>query len=171
MINNIYYSFLIITLSGIAYQDLKYREVTWILFPSVAIIGILISLQSTTVLNIFQHWCINFLFLLLQYLLAKFAINLKNRTKKKDIVLGLGDILFLLSSAFFFSVSDFIKFYILSLLFSLVIFLLIIRPLDLPNNGNTIPLAGLQSIFMIILFVLQHFMKINLSIDQIYLFK
>jgi len=141
----------------IAYQDLRYREVSWIFFPFLTMLGFLISSKSTTASQVLQNWIINLAFLLLQYLVATFFLNFLNSGRNKKIILGLGDILFLLSSAVFFSLSGFIVFYLLSLLFSLLIFMLIIKKYSAVNKDGTVPLAGLQSVFLIILFAFRIF--------------
>jgi membrane protein CcdC involved in cytochrome C biogenesis len=64
-----------------------------------------------------------------------------------DEQIGIGDIAFLITIAFLFSPVNFILFLLLSLTFSLL-FVMTSRFI-LPNKFKTIPLAGLQAVFLL----------------------
>jgi hypothetical protein len=139
-------------LSIIAYQDLKTRSVSWFLFPLLAASGAGLAfseLQSPGLLLLYT--AINGLFLLLQFALLKMWLFIKNRrnTVLIDHAIGKGDLLFLLATCCFFPPVNFILFYLLSLVFSLLLYLLIRRWPAVSGNFTTVPLAGLQAGFLI----------------------
>lgn len=128
---------LILTVMGI--QDFKFRAISWYLFPALALCLLLIN-PSFSLYNCF----VNFGFVALVFVLLTGWFSLKsgslvNLTQKH---LGIGDILFLLCLAFFFSPLNFFFFYLLSLLIVCIgtgFYLLAFKP-----ETFTIPLAGLQ---------------------------
>lgn len=131
---------LLFTFGLIFYQDIKERQVYWFLFPLVGIcVGSLFFFKTLSELFI-AAIVINVLFvsilLLGIFLYAKFKL-------KSQKVIGLGDILFFLASAFAFSTISFIVIFIGSLIFSLVLHSAIAKN----RNAVTVPLAGYMSLF------------------------
>lgn len=121
-------------------QDLRSRSVYWFLFPVLTALFMLLTFSHAyawpTVL-------INIGFLLLQFLLVSVYFSVK-RGRRVNITAGLlgwGDLLFLLSIAFYLSVLNFLFFYIASLLFVL---------LFAAKRYKHIPLAGLQALLFLI---------------------
>lgn len=139
----------IIVLLGISavlifYQDYRSRSVVWVLFPLLMATGILYSLYYTDSLNTFLiNSSINLGFLLIQFLLLKLVFRFRKIVDKK---IGTGDILFAVCSCTFFSPVNFLVFYILSLAFSLCMHFSF--ALIKTNYQKTIPLAGLQAVFL-----------------------
>lgn len=152
---------IIVTLSLIAYQDFRFRAVTWILFPILAILGLIYfynTFSSYTVL-LWSSLC-NLSFIAIQLLLLVVYFSLKNRNKPSIALsrkIGVGDIFFLLATSCLLPFPDFILFYIASLLFSLLAFMWVIRK----KNSDTVPLAGLQSLVLITWLILNSFIPIN----------
>lgn len=136
----------IITLS-IFYQDFKNRSVIWILFPCIVIVGIFYCLYYSHSLRILTlNSIFNFSFLLLQFVLLKIVFRFKKIINYK---IGTGDVFFIVCCCTFFSPIYFLVFYILSLIFSLSSHF-VLRLFSKDYNDKTIPLAGLQSIFLFV---------------------
>jgi hypothetical protein len=134
----------------ITYQDFAFRAVTWIYFPVLAAICIFIRISlGCDKYSIFFDAVCNMLFVYFQllgvYIYFIFKDGLKFNTFSTKI--GSGDILFLIACGFLFPFFQYIIFYISSLLFSLLIYF-IISFARKPAGCKTIPLAGLQSIYV-----------------------
>ena len=128
----------------IGYQDLKYREVLWILFPVLAVaLGTLYYLQapsSVFLLNIAFNLCLVSLILLLLWGYARFVA-------KKQFLnhsFGLGDLLFFYAFSISFPSYTFILLFVGAIFFSLLCFLILKSRL----KYRTVPLAGLMSLFL-----------------------
>ena len=147
--------FIIASLLLLVIQDFKSRFVYWLVFPALVLEFILWHyLQQQSLKEIWQSILFNVLFLLLQLLLITIYFSLKSKRliNITSELLGLGDILFLLSMAFYFSVLNFMAFYLISLIESLITWLLW---LTLTKHKNKhIPLAGIQALFLIIFLTL-----------------
>ncbi|MBS1520708.1 MAG: hypothetical protein JST50_06925 [Bacteroidetes bacterium] len=130
----------------IFFQDIKSRSVYWILFP--ALTGLLLGLRyfqnSGSILN-WQSALFNVGFLIVQLLLVTFYFSIKNRklTNITNELLGLGDVLFILSIAFYLPIFNYLFFYIVSLITVLASW--ICWQSITSNNNKHIPLAGLQA--------------------------
>jgi hypothetical protein len=132
-------------------EDLFSRSLHWFLFPLLA--GALAVLQYERSHNFSMMWqaaAINIGFILLQLLLvsAYFSIRTKKLANVANGLLGLGDILFLLSITIYFSVLNFLAFYIFSLVITLLFWT--IWQSSSPKANKTIPLAGIQSFLFIL---------------------
>jgi hypothetical protein len=132
-------------------QDLASRSVYWFLFPLLAaMLFWLHFLQAASLAAIWQPCLINIAFLVLQLLLLTVYFSIKNK-KLVNIgngLLGLGDILFLLSITFYLSTLNFLLFYIMSL--TCILLLWLITQLAFRKKNEQIPLAGLQAILFIV---------------------
>mgnify|MGYP006910662882 CR=1 FL=1 len=135
--------------SAIAYQDLKEREVVWILFPVLALL--------LSALHIFNtQWHQFLLFSLTNILLVSGVLLLlflytKHLTRKKFIntSFGLGDLLLFYAFSLGFPTVTFVLLFVGAILFSLMVFVLF----KTRYNPNTVPLAGLMGIFIITVFI------------------
>jgi hypothetical protein len=144
---------ILVVLTLIFLQDLKSRAVYWFLFPILSILLIALRFQHTFS---WSDWrksvLINVGFITVQLIFLTLYFSLKNK-KWVNItarLLGLGDILFLSSIAFYLSVLNFLFFYITSLIGVLILWL-IWQGVSFKKNKH-IPLAGFQSlIFMLFL--------------------
>jgi hypothetical protein len=79
---------------------------------------------------------------------AYFSVRQKSLVNITNELLGWGDILLLLSAAFYLSVLNFIFFYLISLMMSLAIWL--IWQVLSGKKDTKIPLAGLQAIGLVL---------------------
>ncbi|MBB5440952.1 Flp pilus assembly protein protease CpaA [Pedobacter sp. AK017] len=135
---------LILLVMGI--QDMKFRAISWYLFPVLAIVLLLLN-PSLSLQNCLLN--IGFVAFVLVLLTAWFSLKQGSMVNLTRRHLGMGDILFLLCLALFFSPVDFFLFYLFSLLLICMgtgAYLLLRRPANF-----TIPLAGLQGFVLILL--------------------
>ncbi|MFD0766142.1 hypothetical protein ACFQZI_14860 [Mucilaginibacter lutimaris] len=132
-------------------QDITSRSVSWPVFPFIALCGLTLQwLLSYPLSDTLRLTAFNLLFLMLQFLGIRlyFLITRGQKAKVVDKMIGWGDILFLISVAFFLPVTTFIAFYILSLLLVLTGWLLYLQIIRSANRH--IPLAGLQALIFIL---------------------
>lgn len=138
---------IMIVLAGIAFQDLKSRSVYAFWFPALAAgficYRLLLPHNDEPLFTVIGT---NLVFLFLQFLLVSAYFSFKQRqwVNITSGLLGWGDILFLISTAFFLSVINFLLFYVLSLIVVLITWLAWLQ-LSGTKNRHT-PLAGLQAI-------------------------
>ncbi len=147
----------------ISYQDFKDRAVWWWLFPLVMIMGVGKGWSPD---DYFISIGFNLGFLLIQWLGLSLYFSVKHRewTNIIDRQLGLGDVLLLLGLATVFSPINFLLFYIVSIVFSLIIAI----AFGWHKQGKTIPLAGLQAICWIIVLGIEWAFNISfLSTDLV----
>ncbi|MDP9080011.1 MAG: hypothetical protein M3O71_21505 [Bacteroidota bacterium] len=133
------------------FQDLRERAVFWILFPVLALSFLSYRLlRNDPVAAICQAALVNIGFIAVVFLLltAYFSVKRRKWTNVTDGLLGLGDLLFLLALCFYFSILNFLLFYITSLILVLATWL-IWR--SVVKNSNEVPLAGLQAVLLAIL--------------------
>ena len=147
------------TIVIISYQDFTSRSVSSILFPVILILGIFWSLSGqTTIVTIAWNTLINSLFLFSQFLLLKFYFHFRNDGKKLiNKKIGLGDILFIVACTVYFSPLFFILFYCLSLIASLLFYILWQLLFKRRQSQPNIPLAGIQAIFLFCFILLNHY--------------
>ncbi len=132
-------------------EDILSRSVHWYLFPLLTAGLFILKLQHQTMSDAWVPSAINIVFLALQlFILAiYFSVKSKKWINVTQTLLGWGDILFLLSIAFYLSVLNYLFFYVASLLMILLFWL--IRNLVTKNKFNHIPLAGLQALIFALL--------------------
>ncbi len=141
----------------IVYQDFKQRMINWWLPLVILVSGGWISYVNIGWPHVLSNWGINLAFLFGQWLVVGIAFGLgKKQWKFFDHLIGWGDILFLAAVAVLFSTVNFLVFYSISLLASLLgfgIYQLISR-----KNNITVPLAGAISICHLVFVVTIKFM-------------
>lgn len=145
-------SILLVLLAIIMYQDIKDKEVTLLVLLSLIVTGGLLHFLQQNYWVFLVSLLVNTLLigivLLFIYLYAKFKmkVSLPN-------VLGMGDILFFLFLGFSFPTASFSILFSVSLLFSLSLSVLI------KSKENLVPLAGYQSVFLLLVLVVNHLFK------------
>lgn len=159
------------TAAVIIYQDFKFRAVIWIAFPVLALLGIVYSLVfEPSFTRLLMNSSVNIVFLVLQFGLLYIYFRMKRATGKLvNDKIGLGDILFLLATCFFFSPLFFLLFYISSLAFSLLAFLLFRKKLFPAGSLQKIPLAGFQAIFFIAFLTVYKINNLHITQDDLLL--
>lgn len=141
--------FLIIFLGIIFYQDIKFREVYWFLFPIIGILMSLIFIKATILnyflLNIYFNIALVSFIVFILFLCSKIVF------KKKFLnhSFGLGDLLFFFSFSLGFPSVTFIILFTFSILFSLLMHLI----LKSQKQIKTVPLAGFMSAFLIFVYL------------------
>lgn len=151
-------------LSLIFYQDLKFKAVTWILFPIVAVVFLVFNIYSNSFEVVLFNSIINLGFVAIQLILLTLYFSIKAR-KIVNIAqqsLGWGDILFLVAVCVLLPPNTFFLFYIVSLI--LVVMKEIIARLVFARHSDKIPLAGLQALLLACLIVIQQlFLRLNIT--------
>ena len=146
------YTLLIIILLIILVIDFKYRKIHSIsLFFLVTILTISSYFESSA-LVIIKNTESNFVFLLTLYLFLCLYFSLRERKLNFNLSdkIGVGDILFFICLIPYFNLLWFILIFNLGCIVSLVIFLF----LSSYQKSRNIPLAGLFSLFLVIVFIL-----------------
>lgn len=155
----IWLKIILITIFGVIFwQDYKERLVYWYLYPFVGILGFSIQLFFTDISLIFVNSSVN-LCLVVTMLLILWVYSkliLKQNLINKGI--GIGDVLFFVFLSFCFSIISFFVLFVFSLLFSLILYLILIRA---KTKMETIPLAGFMSLFFVAVYVSTFFLNSN----------
>lgn len=152
---NVLIILLIINLISISFQDFKSRSVYWFWFPVLICLFVIKNYfeNGQAQINQKENILINLAFLFVQLLLVSLYFAIKHRqwvNITRDL-LGWGDVLLLISIAFYLSPLNYIVFYVLSLILicsSWVIITLLFKKIN-----KQIPLAGLQSVILIVFLV------------------
>jgi hypothetical protein len=132
-------------------QDIRSRSVYWFLFPLLTITLLFIRFQHPVILaELRQSVLINIGFFFIQLFILTIYFSIKNKKwiNISQNLLGLGDILFLLSITFYLSVLNFLFFYITSL--GGVLLLWLIWQAISSKKNEFIPLAGFQALIFIV---------------------
>ena len=143
--------FIVIVLLAIILQDLKDRLIRWLLFPILA--GALLALKIMAGhdrMDCLLDMLINLGFLLAQLLLLSvyFSVKQKRWSLFHVQLIGLGDVLFLISTAFYPTLARSLLFYVVSLVTALLTWL--VWQALAQRKSKAIPLAGLQAIVFIL---------------------
>lgn len=153
-----------ICLGAIIYQDLKYRHLH-ILWPIIIFItGIYDLFTKFNSQNSIMLVITNGGFLLLTFVVLVGYMGLKNKGFENPFenYFGLGDLLFYIAVTPFFMLTNYVLFFIFSMIFSIMIYLVFKKLLD----KNSIPLAGYASI-LLILFIVKDMLGISAPITLI----
>src|SRR5690606_14005291 len=133
-----------------SFQDFRDREVSWVLFPILGLslallhwsqVDVTVFLVSVLGNIIIINCILLILWTVTKYLLRKEFLNM---------AFGLGDALFMYALALGFPTVTFIYLLVGSIGFSLVAFLVLNRS----HKMETVPLAGLMGIFLIVVILL-----------------
>jgi hypothetical protein len=154
-------------------QDIRFRAVSWFFFPALAILYVSRGLAAGIyVKELLLNSALNLGFLLLVFALVWLYISLRHRRliRLPDRLIGWGDILFLLCICFYFTLLNFILFYITSL-FLVIIFWLVWTRYKPQAAKRHIPLAGLQALILSIFLMVDWLSRsIDLTNDNWLLF-
>lgn len=158
---------LVVSLIFLMFQDIKNRKISWPLLLVMPVAFFLTGQIESFNAEYFGNVLFNVAFVILQLAIAAGYFFLKEK-KVKNLInnkLGIGDILFLLSITFIFSKVNFIVFYVSGLLFSMIIYLFLLGLKAVKQK--TIPLAGLLSAYLLIVFVCSLFLKFSFLNDSL----
>ncbi|OFX36402.1 MAG: hypothetical protein A2X08_14950 [Bacteroidetes bacterium GWA2_32_17] len=140
---------LFVLLLIVVYQDLKWREIHWVIIPFLAILLILYSIQENTLIDVLNNSLINLSIVFIQFLFVTFWFSIKSK-KLINILrqhIGLGDWLFFVCLCLAFSPINFILFLVSAFILSLLIYLITL--LILKSTEKTVPLAGLVATILL----------------------
>lgn len=133
-----------ILLMVIAFEDFRERMIHWIWLPLLAVAVVFYG--NFKLGMSWQDWGVNFLFLLLLASFSGSYLVLVKKIKLSKITstyLGVGDLSFFVIIALVFPSVVFLPFFVGSLLISLIYGIVLLKE-------KTIPLAGIQSLIMIL---------------------
>ena len=153
---------LIVFLAGIVFHDLKYLSIPlYILLPVIVIAGLRSFLLNDSG-RLVEMAAVNMLGTILVLLVSCIILFvLKGRVfNPLNSLIGSGDLLFLPVLCISFSPMNYWVFFVVSLLL-IVIFRLIYKA-----PGRYIPLAGIQSVILVIALILTEVASISLFDDQ-----
>jgi hypothetical protein len=138
----------------IFYQDIRERKVTLILILSGIVLGGFLHFQKQATIVFLSNSMVNLIAISLIFSLLWLYTKFKLKKRIQE-VFGLGDLLFFCLLAVSLPIISFLVIFVFSLIFSLFVFMLIKSSL----KNKTVPLAGLQSIFLAIILVLDIFIN------------
>ncbi|MNK23697.1 hypothetical protein D3C87_419950 [compost metagenome] len=140
---------ILFSLCGMFFQDIKSRHIHIILPPIVFLGGAYLLLQNLSWNKSVEIIAYNLIFLFLTFFILIIYMSLKNRTFQNPFknYFGLGDLLFYLAVSPLFVLHNYILFFILSMIFSIVLFFIFKKFL----KKDSIPLAGYASLLLLIL--------------------
>lgn len=142
----------ILALGIISWQDFRSRQIAWWLLPILAITLFLSSCTTNTIGEIGTRFSINIVFLCAQFLLVWiwFSVKEKKPSRLIDTQIGLGDVLFMICIALAFSPANFIVFYTIGMIVTLLV-AIAVRSFNSALRRE-IPLAGALAIPLMALF-------------------
>ena len=139
---------LIFLLVLIAFQDIKDKKVNWVLFPITAIL-LFTLYQNSTALNLSYTFLLMNIFMVSSILGILFIYTKYiSRMEFLNVSFGLGDVLFFYAFALGFPTITFLILFVSSIVFSLIISFF--RSKEYIVTG--VPLAGLMSLFLAVIF-------------------
>ncbi len=164
---HILYLFIATAMLLVFYQDVKYRAVSWILFP---VIGILLFIQGafkqnlvSYLLNVFTGSIL--ILILITSLFVVMRIRKKVSDKFFDEAIGWGDVLMFLIFCFAFSPFNLILFLTFSLVISLIVFVPV--QMYIYEEKVKIPLAGIQGLLYTLLIIpFTYILEIDVGNDK-----
>jgi Flp pilus assembly protein protease CpaA len=142
----------IMTLGILSWQDFRSRQIAWWLLVILVVVFFFTALfGGRSISEIGKAFSLNIIFLCVQFLFVWIWFSIRNKKPAKiiDVQIGLGDVLFMICIALFFSTVNFMLFYTLGMI--LTLFVVLIIKLFNTNNKREIPLAGALSIPLILL--------------------
>ena len=144
----ILYFFILGLLGFTTYEDIKFRAVSWWVFPAIFILLVAAGLQQISMHEIIWHLKVNALFITIQVLAVWLYLIIRQKALLNpfDEFLGWGDLLFWLALLPAFAPLKFVSFYVLSLVFAMLLHLMLQRT-SFYTDTRKIPLAGYQAVF------------------------
>ncbi len=148
VLSNIAWLLMAIASITITYQDFKDRAISWWPLVLTLLSALFLSVSGVGARATFSAWSFSVLFLVVQFALVALAFGLgKKQWNFFDHLIGWGDVLFLVAIAPLFSTVNFLIFYCVSLVISLVGFG--VYKLISKAQETTVPLAGTLSICLL----------------------
>lgn len=156
----------ILQLAIIFIQDLRYREVWVLLFPSLFVTVVSRELLLKGHGIVLANISVNFSLLVFQLVLVYIVLHIKHKlTTHKRGFIGLGDILLLTAITPLFSPIHYQLFLFIGCFISFIFWKVF------NQNMQSIPLAGLLSVFLIAVLVWARFMDYSINDDSTLFFQ
>lgn len=133
-----------------AYQDIRERQVLWLLFPIIALCSGGLHYNSTLWELFAANVMVNLGFVFSLFIVIFLYANLKLKTAFKR-VFGPGDVLMFLSLALSFATISFLVVFVFALLFSMALHLILKKG----QKNRTVPLAGYMGLFFTMAYLAQ----------------
>ena len=148
-------SWICLSLAMVLYEDLRYRAVSWWVFLSLVVGVLAYRLTMLPAHNVLAHALANLAYLAMLFSLSTLYYIVKKRRWVNLFrhMVGIGDLVFLLSVMVLFDPVSFAFFMMLSGLFALVLHLGLRRARAYPLPEK-VPLAGFQALFLLLVFPL-----------------
>lgn len=154
------YGVLCLAVFGIAYEDFRSRQIR-VLFFAIFFVSLFLLLIITWPLSVLiNNTLVNLLFMSVQIAALQIYFWMKEKRCSWifDRKLGWGDVVFWLCIIPVWPLMPFVLFLVSSLIFSLLCYTLILR-----KRNATIPLAGLQALFFLLVFISERLSAISLE--------
>ncbi|QTE21143.1 prepilin peptidase [Polaribacter cellanae] len=145
---------LIIILAILCYQDIKERKVSLFILVLGIVVGGFTHYLNQEITIFLYNILVNSLFVMIVFGILIAYSKWKMKTKIFD-VFGVGDLFFFILLAVSLPILSFLIVFIFSLIFSLAIFI----SLKKRFKDSSVPLAGLQSLFFIIVLLFNRIVK------------
>lgn len=141
----------------IAYEDFKHRLVKLIYYILLGVVLLFFRIDSISLEDFFIHFGMNlaYLFLLLSMSLLSVYFFYK-KVASPLAYIGLGDLILLFTFCLWFDTIQFVIFNTLSLILALAIHVLLTK-FNFYRRHRTIPLAGIQCICFLGVFIVEVF--------------
>ena len=154
----------IIWLLLLAVQDFKYRAISWYLFPIGLGVALLFAYKMDQQNQILSIALPNISFIIIQITVLTMYLSIKHKTFINIFkgYFGIGDTLFLLVIAFVFSPVNYILFFVITLLISLIVFIF----LKLFKNVQQVPLAGTMALVLALINGLGYWISFSMYSDK-----
>ncbi len=139
---------IILILSVISFQDIKYKQIYWLAFPFFGILLAINNIVTNGFIPFLISTGLNILFISLQFSLLALYLSVRNMKKKNHIfkMIGAGDMLFLFCLCFGYLFNKFIFILIAGLSFSLLTWWF--YSLLGKKDRQEIPLCGIMALFL-----------------------
>ncbi len=154
-------------LAVIVYQDFRFRAISWFTLPLLFVAFAINSILSTDFNLFLRSFLFNIGFIVFQLFAVTAYFSIKNRaiTNITSKHIGWGDILFFTVAAAIFTPVNFILFYLLTLITTLII--AVAYRLIKRDSTITIPLAGAMALLLLVFYSFSNFSNaIDLHNDQ-----
>lgn len=137
----------------VVYQDYKFRAVSWIIFPLLLVTFFCFNILTISFWEVLDNSKVNFLFIVFLFgmITLYFSIKHNRLINISNGFIGWGDILFIFCLGILFSPLNFMMFYLFSI--TLIIIGVLFSRLIFKSNSDKIPLAGLQSMILLLIWV------------------
>jgi hypothetical protein len=133
----------------LAYQDIRYRQIQWILLLAIVVLSASWGMTRLSLEALLTHAAFNLSFIAFNFVLIVGYVHIRFKASLRSVFeqyLGIGDVLFWISITPLFSFYLFVVFFLVSLILSLFGFVLL-RAISIRSPLKTVPLAGFQAVF------------------------